>query len=144
MNQLENKRILVVGMGKSGIAATQALLKLGAVVSVYDRKEEDKIDTQLIQFLRNKKVTCYFGEEPDNTGELDMVVISPGVPTDTGFVLKAKEAGAEVIGEMEIAYRVGSGKYVCDHRYKRKKPRRRPLWVKYSRIRAERPLWSEM
>jgi UDP-N-acetylmuramoylalanine-D-glutamate ligase len=37
-------------MGKSGIAATQALLKLGAVVSVYDQKEEDKIDSQLIQF----------------------------------------------------------------------------------------------
>ena len=113
MNQLENKRILVVGMGKSGIAATQALLKLGAVVSVYDRKEEDKIDTQLIQFLRNKSVTCYFGEEPDNTDELDMVVISPGVPLDTGFVQKAKDAGAEVIGELEIAYRVGKGKYIA-------------------------------
>ena len=113
MNQLENKRILVVGMGKSGIAATQALLKIGAAVSVYDRKEEDKIDTQLIQFLRNKNVTCYFGEEPNNTAELDMVVISPGVPLDTGFVQKAKDAGAEVIGELEIAYRVGKGKYVA-------------------------------
>lgn len=113
MNQLEEKRILVVGMGKSGIAATQALLKLGAAVSVYDRKEEDKIDAQLIQFLKNKNVTCYFGEEPDNTDELDMVVISPGVPLDTGFVQKAKNAGAEVIGELEIAYRVGKGKYVA-------------------------------
>ena len=113
MNQLENKRILVVGMGKSGIAAAQALLKLGAVVSVYDRKEYDKIDTQLVQFLRNKNVTCYFGEEPKNTGELDMVVISPGVPLDTGFVQKAKDEGAEVIGELEIAYRVGKGKYVA-------------------------------
>lgn len=113
MNQLENKRILVVGMGKSGIAATQALLKLGAVVSVYDRKEEDKIDMQLIQFLRNKNVTCYFDEEPSNTGDLDMVVISPGVPLDTGFVQKARDAGAEVIGELEIAYRVGKGKYIA-------------------------------
>lgn len=113
MNELENKRILVVGMGKSGVAAAQALLKLGAVVSVYDQKAEDKIDTQLIQFLRNKNVTCYFGEEPDNTGELDMVVISPGVPLDTGFVQKARNAGAEVIGELEIAYRVGRGKYVA-------------------------------
>ncbi len=58
-------------------------------------------------------MTCYFGEEPDNTGELDMVVISPGVPLDTGFVQKAKDAGAEVIGELEIAYRVGKGKYVA-------------------------------
>jgi hypothetical protein len=107
MNQLENKRILVVGMGESGIAATQALLKLGAIVSVYDRKEEREIDTQLIQFLRNKNVTCYFDKEPNNVGELDMVVISPGVPLDTGFVRKAQDAGAEVIGEIEIAYRIG-------------------------------------
>lgn len=113
MNELKDKKILVVGMGKSGIAATQALLKLGAVVSVYDGKDEDKISGQLIQFLENKNVTCYFGEEPDNTGDLDMVVISPGVPTDTGFVQKAKAAGAEVIGELEIAYRVGKGKYVA-------------------------------
>ncbi|MDF2654947.1 MAG: UDP-N-acetylmuramoyl-L-alanine--D-glutamate ligase [Bacillota bacterium] len=113
MNELKDKKILVVGMGKSGIAATQALLKLGAVVSVYDGKDEDKICGQLIQFLRNKNVTCYFGEEPDNTGDLDMVVISPGVPTDTGFVQKAKAAGAEVIGELEIAYRVGKGRYVA-------------------------------
>lgn len=113
MNQLKDKKILVVGMGRSGIAAAQALLKLGAVVSVYDKKEENRIDTQLIQFLRNKNVTCYFGEEPQNTGSLDMVVISPGVPLDTGFVQKAKDAGAEVIGELEIACRVGKGKYAA-------------------------------
>jgi len=113
MNRLENKRILVVGMGKSGIAATQALIKLGAVVSVYDRKKEEQIDAQLIQFLKNKNVTCFFDAEPDNTGNLDMVVISPGVPFDTGFVQKAKDAGAEVIGELEIAYRVGQGKYIA-------------------------------
>lgn len=113
MNELKDKKILVVGMGKSGIAATQALLKLGAVVSVYDSKDEDKLCGQLIQFLKNKNVTCYFGEEPDHTGDLDMVVISPGVPTDIGFVQKAKAAGAEVIGELEIAYRVGKGKYVA-------------------------------
>ena len=113
MNRLENKKILVVGMGKSGIAATQALLKLGAIVSVYDRKKEDEIDPQLIQFLNNKKATCFFDAEPDNIAELDMVVISPGVPLDTGFVMKAKEAGAEVIGELEIAYRVGQGKYIA-------------------------------
>lgn len=113
MNQLENKKVLVVGMGKSGIAASQALLKLGAKVSVYDKKQEDEIDPQLIQFFRNKQVVCYFDCEPDHIETLDMVVISPGVPLDTGFVLRAKEAGAEIIGELEIAYRVGQGKYVA-------------------------------
>lgn len=113
MNHLENKNVLVVGLGKSGIAASQALLKLGANVSVYDKKNAEFIDTQLIQYFKNKKVTCFFNQEPVNIEKLDMVVISPGVPLDLDFVEKAKKAGAEVIGELEIAYRVGKGHYIA-------------------------------
>lgn len=113
MNRLENKNVLVVGMGKSGIAASQALLKLGAHVSVYDKKQEDDMDPQLVQFFRNKQVVCFFDREPDHIETLDMIVISPGVPLDTGFVRRAQEVGAEVVGELEIAYRVGQGKYVA-------------------------------
>ncbi len=50
MNQMENKRVLVVGMGKSGIAAAQAMIALGADVSVQDSKHESEMDVQLINF----------------------------------------------------------------------------------------------
>ncbi|WP_202931052.1 UDP-N-acetylmuramoyl-L-alanine--D-glutamate ligase [Aminipila terrae] len=56
---------------------------------------------------------CYFGEEPSCIDEIDMMVLSPGVPTELGFVRKAVEKGVEVIGELEIAYRVGNGNYVA-------------------------------
>ena len=113
MNRLEKKKVLVVGMGKSGIAAAQALLKLEAVVSVYDKKRASEIDPQLIQFFKNKNITCFFGAEPNNMNELDMVVMSPGVSLELDFIEKAKKSGAEIIGELEIAYRVGKGNYIA-------------------------------
>lgn len=113
MNQLEGKKVLIVGMGKSGIAAAQALLKLGAVVSVYDNKSEEEMDPSLIQYFKNKNTSCYFGIAPEDVTDLDMVVMSPGVPLNIPFILEAKNAGTEIIGELEIAYRVGNGRYVA-------------------------------
>ena len=111
--QFQGKKVLVVGMGKSGLAVTQALLKIGASVTVQDIKKKEDVDSQLIQFLENVGVKCYFGIKPDPKDHFDMVVLSPGVPTYLDFIADAKDSGAEIIGELEIAYRVGSGTYIA-------------------------------
>ncbi|MEG1584616.1 MAG: NAD(P)-dependent oxidoreductase, partial [Anaerovorax sp.] len=98
MNSLKDKKVLVVGMGKSGIAAMQALLKLEAQVSVNDSKNADDIDSHLIQYLKNKNVTCYFGENPNNMKQFDMIVLSPGVPLNLSFIEEAKALGVEITG----------------------------------------------
>ena len=54
---IENKNVLVVGLGKSGIAAAQALSKRGARVSVQDSKNQGSIDPQLVTYLKNENVT---------------------------------------------------------------------------------------
>ena len=113
VTDITNKKILVVGMGKSGKEAAQAMVKLGADVSVQDNKAEDSIDSQLLAFLRDKSVTCYLGCEPDDMSIFDMLILSPGVSPELNFIKKAKTAGAEIIGELEIAYRIGSGQYVA-------------------------------
>lgn len=110
---MENKKVLIVGLGNSGKAAAQAMVKLGAKVSVQENKDEDELDTQLITFLRDKNVTCYLGCTPDDMSEFDMLILSPGVPPELDFIKDAKAAGAEIIGELEIAYRAGSGNYVA-------------------------------
>lgn len=51
IKNIKGKHVLVVGLGKSGIAAIQAMLKLGAEVSVQDSKSPDQVDGQLINFL---------------------------------------------------------------------------------------------
>ncbi len=110
---IKGRKALVVGLGKSGIAATQALIKLGAEVSVQDSKKIEEIDPQLINFLRSREVKFYFGKDPDETKRFDFLVLSPGVPSDLEFIKKAKKAGAEIIGELEIAYRTGRGRYAA-------------------------------
>ncbi len=110
---MKDKKVLVVGMGKSGKAAVQAMLKLGAQVSVQDNKGEEKIEPQLLHFLKEKNVTCYLGCVPDDMSAFDMLILSPGVPVELEFIRKARDAGVEIVGELEIAYRSGKGKYVA-------------------------------
>lgn len=113
LTNMTGKNVLIIGMGNSGKAAAQAMVKLGANVSVQDSKEEEAIDPQLLAFLKDRDVSCYFGREPEDMSVFDMLILSPGVPPDLGFINEAKEKGAEIIGELEIAYRVGHGHYVA-------------------------------
>ena len=112
-SEIKDKNVLVVGMGNSGKAAVQAMVKLGANVSVQDNKDEDSIEPQLLTFLKEKDVTCYLGKEPEDMGVFDMIVLSPGVSPELGFIKDARDSGVEIIGEIEIAYRVGNGNYVA-------------------------------
>ena len=113
LENIKGKRVLVVGMGKSGIAAVQAMLKLGAEVAVQDAKEAENVDKQLINFLAGKGVECYFHEIPEHVENFDMLILSPGVNPELPFIREAEERGAEIIGELEIAYRIARGTFVA-------------------------------
>ncbi len=102
-------RALVVGLGKSGTAAALALSGLGAEVSVYDGREGGG----KIEWAESRGFHASFGPRPDSVEGFDLVVLSPGVPADSEFVLEAEAAGAEVIGELELAYRFGKGDYIA-------------------------------
>lgn len=110
---LKDKKVLVVGLGRSGIAAAQALVKLGADVSVQDSKDEYELEPNLITFLRANNVECYFKRIPHDLADFNMIVLSPGVSPELYWVVEAKEQGVEIIGELEIAYRIGKGNYVA-------------------------------
>ena len=105
----ENGRALIVGLGKSGIAAAEALKRLKADISVFDSHYSDA----KASWAQKNKWHCSFGERPDSVENFDMVVLSPGVPVDTDFVREAERAGAEITGELELAYRFGKGKYIA-------------------------------
>ena len=110
---MKDKKVLIIGLGNSGKAAAEAMVELGAAVSVQDSKSEDKIDPQLMDFLKENRIECFLGRTPDDMSVFDMLIVSPGVPLELGFIKEAKEAGAEIIGELEVAYRTGKGKYVA-------------------------------
>ncbi len=113
VDNVKNKNVLIVGLGRSGIAAIQSMLRLGARVFVQDSKKQSNIDANLISYLNEKNVKCYFNRIPSDLSAFDMLILSPGVSPELSFIQEAKEKGVEIIGELEIAYRIGSGNYVA-------------------------------
>jgi UDP-N-acetylmuramoylalanine--D-glutamate ligase len=97
----QNKKVLVCGMGKSGISAARLLLRHGAVVTLTDTKAKPQID---IDLLEKSRVSTYFGRNPDDiVGDFDIVVLSPGISVYSPFVDIARRAGVAIVGEIEIA-----------------------------------------
>lgn len=111
--KISEKTILIVGLGKSGKAAVEVLSNLGANLSVQDSSSREKIDENFMKYLEKKNIQGFFAETPENLTAYDMVILSPGVPTDLEFICKAREAGAEIIGELELAYRLCKGSFIA-------------------------------
>ncbi|MCL2111133.1 MAG: UDP-N-acetylmuramoyl-L-alanine--D-glutamate ligase [Clostridiales bacterium] len=104
-----NQRILVVGLGKSGMAAFDALVSIGVRPYVYDKRDIELEEHAFFKKVAEAGAGCYLnGSEVPDEG-WGILVLSPGVPPDLPFVERARERGAEVIGELELSYRIGSG-----------------------------------
>ena len=111
--KLANKRILVVGMARSGVAAAQLLLENGATPVLSDRKREDAFGGEL-DALRGTVCEFRLGEDPVKLlSEADGLVISPGVPIDAPVVLAAKEKGIPMVGELELAWSLLQGEVMA-------------------------------
>ena len=109
----EGKKVLVVGMARSGVAAAQLLRASGADVTVNDSKSEEELGTQLAP-LKGLQLDRRFGCGAMELLEgKDCLVISPGIPDTAPFVVKAREAGIYVIGELELASQLSRGVLVA-------------------------------
>jgi UDP-N-acetylmuramoylalanine--D-glutamate ligase len=98
-----DRRILIVGMARSGIAAAKLLLKSGAKVTLNDIKTLDGFGGSLDDIIAAGALDS-LGVSPESLVDSnDMIVISPGVPMNLPFIQKAREAGKEIIGELELA-----------------------------------------
>lgn len=107
------KNVVVVGAGKSGIGAVSLLHTLGANIVLFDGNE--KADAQALkeQVSVYQVKAVYVGTLPETVvKETQMLVLSPGVPTDTDFVHKFRENGAVIWGEIELGYQVAKGRLI--------------------------------
>lgn len=112
---LKSKNVLVIGLAVTGVPLVNALCKLGANVVVNDLKKEEDL-TDSIRLLSNLNVNYILGKHPEtieSLGHLDLVVVSPGVPLDIPFIDQIKNKGIEIIGEIELAYRLSKGHIVA-------------------------------
>jgi len=101
--ELKDKRELVVGLGKSGVASALFLKAHGARVTVSDTKSGDELRNE-IPVLLDHGITVETGGHGERTfrGQ-DLIVVSPGVPVDAAQLVQAWALGESVIGEIELA-----------------------------------------
>lgn len=103
MKAVDNKRILVVGMGRSGAACARFLNNLGSRVTITDSADEATL-ALLAADLRGQGIAVELGRHPAGLFETaDQIVISPGVPHTLGPLVDAGEKGIPILGEIELA-----------------------------------------
>src|SRR5215469_8807258 len=97
--EMKGAKALVVGMAKSGIASVELLRKHGAQVRATDLKPPDPDLAQRLEELR----IPFQQQSPQAFEGANLIVLSPGVPTDLEALEVARKRGATVIGEVELA-----------------------------------------
>ncbi len=107
---LKDKRVLVFGTGISGIGSAQLLSDMGAGIILYDGNKKLQVGDVMSKLPAGVQAHVIIGDLPDEViREADLVVLSPGVPTDIEPVMRLKQAGLPVWGEIELAYQCSKG-----------------------------------
>lgn len=109
--ELQGKKVLVVGSGISGVGAAEVLSRVGACPILYDENEKlikEEVEAKLSDDYQGEVIV---GALPETVKkETKLLVLSPGVPTDTAFVEDFRSRGIAIWGEIELAYVLGKGR----------------------------------
>ncbi len=100
------KNVLVIGMARSGIAAGERLKGLGAIVTIVDYAGNSELKKQSLE-LKRKGIKSKLGPHlVSDLHEKDLVIASPGVPSNNSLIVQAKKQGIPVWSEIELAYQL--------------------------------------
>ncbi|MGI6413859.1 MAG: UDP-N-acetylmuramoyl-L-alanine--D-glutamate ligase [Syntrophomonadaceae bacterium] len=107
--EFKGRKVLVIGIARSGISAAKVLHQRGTIVDACDQKVVSQLGTKyhdIRPFCRQ----VHTGGYPRVAGNYDLVVVSPGVPLEIRPVIEAEQVGIPVIGEVELAYLIKPSK----------------------------------
>jgi UDP-N-acetylmuramoylalanine--D-glutamate ligase len=111
-SEFRGKRVTVVGLARSGLAACRVLAERGAIVLATDRNPAEKLCVDLTD-LHQRGVTVEIGgHSPRVFLETDLLVISPGVDGRLPLIQQARATGIPVWGEVELAYRLTAAHFI--------------------------------
>lgn len=110
--KLKDKRILVLGLGISGVSTAKTLDNLGASVVVSDSKDIDEL-SRYTEELKGLKIGFCLGSQNKLSEEFDLIVKSPGIPTDIPMLKKAVEKGIEIVTDIELLDRLYSNRIIA-------------------------------
>ncbi|MFH1458318.1 MAG: UDP-N-acetylmuramoyl-L-alanine--D-glutamate ligase [Candidatus Omnitrophota bacterium] len=109
----KNKKVVVVGLGRSGVACVNLLWDLGADVSVTDYKDDDSTRAHRLK-LKSKAIKAELGRHSQEfVIDKDLLIISPGVPSDASPILWAKQENTLIISEIEFAWSLCPGEIIA-------------------------------
>ncbi len=111
--ELKNKRVLVVGAGKSGISAARFLRERGAKVTISDSRSAAALAGEIPALMDAGIMVEAGGHGLLTFRRQDLIVVSPGVPMDTPEVRQVVALGMPVIGELELASRFLQGQVIA-------------------------------
>ncbi|MCL2760026.1 MAG: UDP-N-acetylmuramoyl-L-alanine--D-glutamate ligase [Desulfuromonadales bacterium] len=103
--ELKGKKILVVGLAKTGVAVAKFLAKRGGVVTVTDIRNRADLKPQLAELSRFDINFALGSHNKSDFTSASMVVVSPGMPMDHPLLVAAKQKGVEIVSEIELASR---------------------------------------
>jgi len=111
--ELKNKRVLVVGLARTGVATAMFCAARGARVMATDSRSETEIGEETCNKLRATNVILELGGHQEKTFlEQDFIIPSPGVPADAPLLQVARGKGVTIWSEIELAYRFRQGKLI--------------------------------
>ncbi len=113
--ELSSQKVLVAGTGKSGIASTNLLGKIGSDVVLYNSDKNTDFDLVAKELDEGIGVEFLCGDiskEQYEQMHIDLVVLSPGIPLEADFVKTAESLNIPIWGEVELAYVAGKGKVI--------------------------------
>lgn len=111
--ELSGRKALVLGAGKSGVESARFLANRGAIVALHDKREVETWSDAARGLKESHGVGLIAGQIPSwLLDQIDLVVISPGVPTNTIPARYVDRKDGEVIGEVELAFRFMKGRIV--------------------------------
>lgn len=107
--EFSGQRVAVIGLAATGLATAKILRDLGAVVTVYDGKPAEQLDSERVQEARELSgVSLALGNGMADWNQTDLVIPSPGVPRYSDVLMAAQSRGVPILGEIEVAYRLAA------------------------------------
>lgn len=102
MLEIKNKKISVIGAVRSGLGAAKLAKQLGAIPFVSDAGSEEKLKAS-IEVLQKEKIDFEVGKHSEKVFNCDLMIISPGVPSDAEVIKNVKTKNIKTISELEFA-----------------------------------------
>ncbi|MEE9554653.1 MAG: UDP-N-acetylmuramoyl-L-alanine--D-glutamate ligase [candidate division Zixibacteria bacterium] len=106
---LRNKRISIIGAGRSGTAVAEVVRSSGGIPFVSDSGECNR---EKVSRLEKMGIDFECGRHSSKVYKCDFMVVSPGVPSNADIIIKARSIGLTVWPEVELAYRICKGKVI--------------------------------